>query len=59
MLLIHCPAAGADELVPERRIRSLHNTDTGIVMHVECYCGQRHTIRTGRLFTGPKTELDW
>lgn len=59
MLLIHCPRAGVDELVPERRITSLQNTDTGIVMHVECYCGQRHTIRTGRLFTGPKTALDW
>lgn len=59
MMLIHCPQAGVDELVAERRIRSVCNTENGIVLHVECYCGQRHTVRTGRLFSGPRTAVDW
>lgn len=47
MLFITCPVRG-DELIPERRIRSLTNTPTGIVLSVDCFCGQRHRVRTGR-----------
>lgn len=47
MMLIRCPARG-DELIPERRIHSLTNTSNGILMRIDCYCGQRHVIRTGR-----------
>lgn len=54
MMLITCPVRG-DELIPERRIRSLTNTPNGIVVRLDCYCGQQHRVRTGRLastFTG-------
>ena len=49
MLLITCPVTRTDELVPERRIRSLTNHATHIAMHVECpACGGVHVYRTGR-----------
>ena len=48
MLLIHCPVTGTDELVADRRIRSLVNSSTHIAMHVECPCGGVHVYRTGR-----------
>jgi hypothetical protein len=48
MLLIHCPVTRTDELVADRRIRSLVNHPTHIAMHVECPCGAVHVYRTGR-----------
>ena len=49
MLLIHCPVTRTDELVGDRRIRSLVNHPTYIAMHVECpSCGSVHVYRTGR-----------
>ena len=48
MFTIDCPTHGAKMLLSERRIRSLRNTDTGIVLVVECYCGHRQKILTGR-----------
>ena len=49
MLLITCPVTRTDELVAERRIRSLTNHATHIAMHVECpACGGVHVYRTGR-----------
>jgi hypothetical protein len=48
MLLIHCPATRTDELVADRRIRSVVNHPTHIAMHVECPCGGVHVYRTGR-----------
>jgi uncharacterized Zn finger protein len=53
MLLITCPVTGTDELVADRRIRSVanHATHDGwhIAMHVECpACGSVHVYRTGR-----------
>lgn len=49
MLLITCPVTRTDELVAERRIRSLTNHPTHIAMHVECpACGGVHVYRTGR-----------
>lgn len=47
MLLIHCPVRG-DELIPQRRIRSLTNTPTGILVRLDCFCGNQHNVRTGR-----------
>jgi hypothetical protein len=35
-------------LVGIRRIRSLINTESGIVLVIECYCGMRVVLRTGR-----------
>ena len=49
MLLITCPVTRTDELVADRRIRSVDNHDTHIAMHVECpSCGSVHVYRTGR-----------
>jgi hypothetical protein len=49
MLLITCPVTRTDELVADRRIRSVTNHATHIAMHVECpACGSVHTYRTGR-----------
>jgi hypothetical protein len=49
MLLITCPVTRTDELVADRRIRSVTNHPTHIAMHVECpACGKVHVYRTGR-----------
>ncbi|MGY1726260.1 hypothetical protein ACI79J_04755 [Geodermatophilus sp. SYSU D01062] len=49
MLLITCPVTRIDELVAERRIRSVVNHPTHIAMAVECpSCGSVHVYRTGR-----------
>ena len=49
MTLITCPVTRTDELVSDRRIRSVTNHPTHIAMHVECpACGAVHTYRTGR-----------
>ena len=49
MLLITCPVSRTDELVADRRIRSVTNLPTHIAMHVECpSCGSVHVYRTGR-----------
>ena len=49
MLLIHCPVTRTDELVADRRIRSVANRPTHIAMRVECpACGSVHVYRTGR-----------
>jgi hypothetical protein len=49
MLLITCPVTRTDELVTDRRIRSVTNHSTHIAMHVACpACGQLHVFRTGR-----------
>jgi transposase-like protein len=49
MLLITCPVTRTDELVADRRIRSVVNHPTHIAMHVECpACGSTHVYRTGR-----------
>jgi predicted RNA-binding Zn-ribbon protein involved in translation (DUF1610 family) len=49
MFLITCPVTRTDELVSDRRIRSVDNHPTHIAMHVECpACGRDHVYRTGR-----------
>jgi hypothetical protein len=49
MLLITCPVTRTDELVADRRIRSLTNHPTHIAMHVDCpACRNVHVYRTGR-----------
>jgi uncharacterized Zn finger protein len=56
MLLITCPATGTDELVADRRIRSVTNHATHIAMHVECpACGAVHVYRTGRRWAARRT----
>jgi sRNA-binding protein len=48
MLLIHCPVTRTDELVADRRIRSVTNHSTHIAFAVACPCGNEHVVRTGR-----------
>jgi hypothetical protein len=48
MFLITCPVTNTDELVAERRIRTVVNHPTHIALHVECPCGGVHVYRTGR-----------
>ena len=48
MLSISCPSHGSRVLLGTRRIRSLINTESGIVLVIECYCGTRVVLRTGR-----------
>ncbi len=49
MFLITCPVTRTDELVADRRIRSVVNHPTHIAMTVECpACGRTHVYRTGR-----------
>jgi predicted RNA-binding Zn-ribbon protein involved in translation (DUF1610 family) len=49
MLLITCPVTMTDELVADRRIRSVTNHPTHIAMRLECpACGSVHVYRTGR-----------
>jgi predicted RNA-binding Zn-ribbon protein involved in translation (DUF1610 family) len=53
MLLITCPVTRTDELVADRRIRSVTNHPTHIALHVECpACGSVHVYRTGRKLAG-------
>lgn len=56
MLLITCPVTRTDELVADRRIRSVTNHPTHIALHVECpACGSVHVYRTGRKLVGAET----
>ncbi|MGY1916224.1 hypothetical protein [Blastococcus sp. SYSU DS0973] len=49
MLLITCPVTRSDELVADRRIRSVTNHPTHVALHVDCpACGAVHVYRTGR-----------
>ncbi|MGY2064767.1 hypothetical protein [Blastococcus sp. SYSU DS0619] len=49
MLLITCPVTRSDELVADRRIRSVTNHPTHVALHVACpACGGIHVYRTGR-----------
>jgi hypothetical protein len=58
MLLITCPVTRTDELVADRRIRSVTNHPTHIAMHVECpACGRVHTYRTGRKLEVPAAPV--
>ncbi|MGY1630151.1 hypothetical protein ACI784_00370 [Geodermatophilus sp. SYSU D01186] len=57
MFLITCPVTSTDELVADRRIRSVVNHPTHIAMHVECpSCGTVHVYRTGRRWDAVREE---
>jgi predicted RNA-binding Zn-ribbon protein involved in translation (DUF1610 family) len=57
MLLITCPVTRTDELVADRRIRSVTNHPTHVALHVECpRCGAVHVYRTGRRWEQARTR---
>jgi hypothetical protein len=58
MLLITCPVTRTDELVADRRIRSVTNHPTHLALHVECpQCGAVHVYRTGRRWEQARARL--
>ena len=58
MLLITCPVTRTDELVADRRIRSVANHPAHIALHVECpACGAVHVYRTGRRWEQARSRL--
>jgi predicted RNA-binding Zn-ribbon protein involved in translation (DUF1610 family) len=58
MFLITCPVTKTDELVADRRIRSVVNHPTHIAMTVECpACGESHVYRSGRTWEARRREL--
>ena len=56
MFVIDCPAHGSRVLLSERRIRNLRNTDAGVLLDLECYCGHVERIRTGRRHSTARTQ---
>ena len=56
MLLITCPVTRTDELVADRRIRSVTSHPTHIALAVECPCGRVHVYRTGRRWEQARTR---
>lgn len=60
MFAIQCPTHDSEVLLTERRIRRMENTPRGIVMDVECYCGTRVLVRTGRRLAASSLGVnDW
>jgi hypothetical protein len=58
MLLITCPVTRTDELVADRRIRSVTNHPTHLALHVECpRCGGVHVYRTGRRWEEARSRV--
>ncbi|WP_138735530.1 hypothetical protein [Modestobacter excelsi] len=57
MLLITCPVTRTDELVADRRIRSIANHPTHLALRVDCpACGGVHVYRTGRRWEAARTR---
>ena len=50
MFSIYCPRHGSEVLVGSSRIRRMVNTEHGILLDVECYCGQHVVGATGRRY---------
>lgn len=48
MFVVDCPTHRSPVLLPVSRIRALANTETGIRVLVECWCGACLHLRTGR-----------
>jgi len=58
MLLITCPVTRTDELVAQRRIRSVANHPTHVAVTVECpACGGEHVLRTGRRWEAARARV--
>ena len=58
MLLITCPVTRTDELVADRRIRSVVNHSTHVALHVDCpQCGAVHVYRTGRRWEAARIRI--
>jgi hypothetical protein len=43
----HCPACDKRQLIFPSQVTSLVNTDHGIIVAFECWCGAEQTMLTG------------
>ena len=58
MLLITCPVTRTDELVADRRIRSVTNHPTHVALTVDCpACSGEHLLRTGRRWEAARARV--
>jgi len=58
MLLITCPVTRTDELVAQRRIRSVVDHRTHLAVTVACpRCGAEHVFRTGRRWEAARARV--
>ena len=58
MLLITCPVTRTDELVADRRIRSVANHPTHVALTVACpACDGEHVLRTGRRWEAARARV--
>lgn len=57
MFILDCPHHGARTLVTYDAVRTVTNTDAGIVIEVECWCGGLATVVTGRHAVAPGTYV--
>jgi hypothetical protein len=48
MFTIYCPEHGAQTLIPIDAIERLENTEAGIRLYVECWCGAHLVVNTGQ-----------
>ena len=48
MFHVFCPQHGSEVVLGDRSIRGLVNTDLGIIVVLECTCGERIATVTGR-----------
>jgi len=55
MFTAYCPKHQADVLLGNSSIRGLTNTDAGIIVLLECSCGERIAQLTGR--TAARTAI--
>jgi hypothetical protein len=48
MFVAHCPRHGSRVLLGYSDVERVENTDDGILVHYQCFCGARWAERTGR-----------
>lgn len=49
----HCTACDRTQLIFPSQVTSLVNTDHGIIVAFECWCGAEQTMATGRRLDAP------
>lgn len=47
MFSVHCEHLGEEVLVTTSDIRSIRNTDAGILVEYRCWCGRTGVLQTG------------
>ena len=52
----HCTACDRRQLIFPSQVTSLVNTDHGIIVAFECWCGAEQTMLTGRAVEHPRAR---